>query len=347
MKVSERIIISIVLCLSLSAVFSNDLFAGTGKLRVLTTTPDLKYIAEFVGGDRVKADSLSRGSQDPHFVEAKPSYMVKARKADIFIRVGMALEAGYESLILDGSRNPGIQVGRRGYLDMSRGITPLEVPKGDIDRSLGDVHPQGNPHYWLDPLNAVIMADRIADRLAKLSPEDGRFFKSNARVFERKILNYLFGKELVDRVGGKDIADLARKDRLESFLRERDLGYMLGGWMKKMAPFKGRRIVTYHRSWPYFAHRFGLVVANELEAKPGISPGPRHIKLLIEQMRDEGITVILMEPFYNDKPALLVAEKTGAKVVKAANSVGGSEEAKDYFSLIDSIVRELTKALAP
>ena len=335
--------VSLYLCVALSS----NVFAGTGRLNVLTTTPDLKSIVEFVGGERVKADSLSRGSQDPHFVEAKPSYMIKARKADLFIRIGMDLEVGYESLILNGARNPGIQIGQPGHLDMSTGITPLEVPTGDINRSLGDVHPQGNPHYWLDPLNAVIMANRIAERLTQLSPEDGRFFENNARIFERRIYNRLFGNELVDKVGGKVLADLLREDRLEPFLKEKGLRAILGGWIKEMAPFKGRKIVTYHKSWPYFTHRFGLIIANELEAKPGISPGPRHINRLIKQIPDEGIAAILMEPFYDDKPALLVAKKTGAKVVKAANSVGGSKKAKDYFGLIDSIVRELAKVLAP
>ncbi len=346
-QVFNRITISIAVSLYLCVALSSNVFAGTGRLNVLTTTPDLKSIVEFVGGDRVKADSLSRGSQDPHFVEAKPSYMIKARKADLFIRIGMDLEVGYESLILNGARNPGIQIGQPGHLDMSTGITPLEVPTGDINRSLGDVHPQGNPHYWLDPLNAVTMANRVAERLAQLSPEDGRFFENNARVFERKIYNHLFGNELVDKVGGKVLADLLREDRLEAFLKEKGLGAILGGWIKEMAPFNGRKIVTYHKSWLYFAHRFGLVIANELEAKPGISPGPRHINRLIKQIPDEGIAAILMEPFYDDKPALLVAKKTGAKVVKAANSVGGSKKAKDYFGLIDSIVRELAKVLAP
>ena len=345
--VSNRIIISIAVSLYLCIALSSNVFAGTGRLNVLTTTPDLKSVVEFVGGDRVKADSLSWGSQDPHFVDAKPSSMIKARKADLFIRIGMELEAGYESLILNGARNPGIQAGQPGHLDMSTGITPLEVPTGDIDRSLGDVHPQGNPHYWLDPLNAVIMAHRIAERLARLSPEDGRFFKDNARHFERMIYVHLFGDELVDKIGGKVLAGLLREDRLEPFLKKKGRGAIPGGWINEMAPFKGRKIVAYHKSWLYFAHRFGLVIANELEAKPGISPGPRHINSLSKQMADEGISVILMEPFYDDRPALLVAKKTGATVVKAANSVGGSTEAKDYFTLIDSIVKELTKVLVP
>ena len=298
---------------------------------MLTTTPDLKSIIESVGGDRVKVDSLSRGSEDPHFVEAKPSYMIKARRADLFVRIGMELETGYESLILNGARNPKIQIGRAGHLDMSEDIRPLEVPTGNIDRSMGDVHPQGNPHYWLDPLNAVIMAKRIAGRLAELSPEDGEFFKSNARTFESEIYNRLFGTELTEKAGGRELAEMARKSRLDSFLKEKGLANTLGGWLKEMAPFKGSKIITYHKSWPYFTHRFGLVIANELEAKPGISPGPRHINILIKQMQDEGIGAILMETFYDDKPARLVGEKTGAKVAKAANSVGGSKDATDYF----------------
>ena len=272
-------------------------------IRVLTTTEDLKSIAETIGGDKIKVDSLARGYQDPHFVDAKPSFMIKAKNADLFIRIGLELEIGYEDPIIDGSRNQKIRIGAPGHLDASEGVSLLEVPTTTkIDRSMGDVHPMGNPHYWLDPENAGIMARNIAGRLSELSPEDAGYFQENLEAFDKKI------DEKMDE------------------------------WNKKMAPFKGNKIAAYHRSWPYFADRFGLVVAYELEPKPGIPPSPGHLKEVIDGIKRDNVKIILMEVFYDEKPARFVASRTGAGVVVVPNSVGGTKDAKDYISLIDTIV---------
>ncbi len=278
------------------------------KIRVVTTTSDLKSITEFVGGDRVKVASITAGYQDPHFVETKPSYMIKVRKADLFIRIGLELELAWESPIIEGSRNPKIKVGSIGHLDASDSIERLQVPTKKIDRSMGDIHPFGNPHYWLDPLNAKIIANNIARRLAKISPEDKDYFVQNAVQFSRKI---------------------------DEKMKE---------WNQKISPYKGNRIVTYHKSWPYFTRRFGLIVAEHLESKPGIPPSSRHILEVIKKMRADNINVILMEPFYSDKPANLIASKTGAKIIKIANSVGGMKGTDDYISLIDKIIEGLAVA---
>ncbi len=280
------------------------------KIQVLTTTSDLKSIAEFIGGDKVKVDSLAKGCQDPHFVEAKPSFMMKAKNADLFIRVGLELEIGYEELIIDGSRNPKIRIGQPGHLDASEGVLLLEVPTTTkIDRSMGDVHPMGNPHYWLDPLNAKIIAYNITKRLCEISPQNEAYFKQNLAEFNKKI-----DAKMIE-------------------------------WQGKLKPFNGQKIAIYHRSWPYFANRFGLVVACELEPKPGIPPSPGHLKEVIDVIKQENIKVILMEVFYDEKPAKFVSEQAGAKVVIVPNSVGGTKEAKDYFSLMDTIVDKLVKAL--
>lgn len=297
------------LILALSLFGTSDTYAKD-KLEILTTTTDLKSIAEFIGGDKVEIDSICKGYQDPHFVEAKPSFMLKAKRADLFIRVGLELEIGYEQLIIDGSRNSKIRVGQPGHLDASEGVYLLEVPTtAKIDRSMGDVHPMGNPHYWLDPLNAKVIASNIAERLSRLSPADEAYFKKNLLDFNRRI-----DEKLLE-------------------------------WKSKLAPFKGKEIAIYHRSWPYFANRFDLEVACELEPKPGIPPSPGHLKEVIEIIKQRDIKVILMEVFYDEKPAHFVAEQTGANVVVVPNSVGGTKEAKDYFSLIDTIVDELVKAL--
>jgi len=300
-------IIALPIIFMLCFLVSSNAYAKD-KLNVVTTTSDLKSIAEFIGGDKVEVDSISKGYQDPHFVEAKPSFMIKAKKADLFIRVGLELEIGYEELIINGSRNPKIRIGQIGHLDASEGALLLEVPTTTkIDRSMGDVHPMGNPHYWLDPLNAKVMASNIAERLSKLHPEDETYFKRNLSDFNHKI-----DEKLIE-------------------------------WKNKLAPFKGEKIAVYHRSWPYFVNRFGLEITCELEPKPGIPPSPEHLKDVIEKIKEADVKVILMEVFYDEKPGQFVAERTGAKVVIVPNSVGGTKEAKDYFSLMDIIIDKLVQ----
>lgn len=297
-----KIFISILLYLSVASF----LYAESSKMKVLTTTEDLKSIAEYIGGDKVTVDSLAKGYQDPHYLEAKPSFMIKAKNADLFIRVGLELEIGYEELIIDGSRNQKIRIGNPGHLDASEGVYLLEVPiTTKVDRSMGDVHPMGNPHYWLDPENVKIVARNIANRLSELSPENAGYFQENLKAFDKK------------------------------------MDEKMAEWNKKMAPFKGKKIAIYHRSWPYFVDRFGLVIACELEPKPGIPPSPAHLKEVIDIINRDKISVILMEVFYDEKPAQFVESRTGARAVVVPNSVGGTKEAADYFSLIDTIIDKL------
>lgn len=283
---------------------------GKDVINVLTTTEDLKSITEAIGGDKVKVDSLARGYQDPHFVAAKPSFMMKAKNADLFMVIGLELEIGYEELIINGSRNQKIRIGQPGYLDVSEGVNLLGVPTTTrIDRSMGDVHPMGNPHYWLDPENVKIVAYNIANRLSELSPGNAQCFQENLAAFDKK------------------------------------MDEKMAEWNKKMGPFKGRKIAIYHRSWPYFVDRFGLVTVCELEPKPGIPPSPAHLKEVIDIMKRDKVGVILMEVFYDEKPAQFVAGQTGAKVIVVPNSVGGIKEAKDYFSLVDMIIGKLVEGL--
>jgi len=300
----RRIIILLALLLGLSG------FAyGKDVINVLTTTEDLKSITEAIGGAKVKVDSLARGYQDPHFVAAKPSFMMKAKNADLFMVIGLELEIGYEELIINGSRNQKIRIGQSGYLDVSEGVNLLEVPTTTkIDRSMGDVHPMGNPHYWLDPENVKMVAYNIAKRLSELSPGNAPYFQENLASFNKK------------------------------------MDEKMAEWNKKMEPFKGRKIAIYHRSWPYFVDRFGLVVACELEPKPGIPPSPTHLKEVIDIMKRDKVGVILMEVFYDEKPAQFVAGQTGAKVIVVPNSVGGTKDANDYFSLMDTIINKLADA---
>jgi len=301
----RKVIILLTLLLGLSGIAY-----GKDVINVLTTTEDLKSITEIIGGAKVKVDSLARGYQDPHFVAAKPSFMMKAKNADLFMVIGLELEIGYEELIINGSRNQRIRIGQQGYLDVSEGVNLLEVPTTTkIDRSMGDVHPMGNPHYWLDPENVKMVAYNIAKRLSELSPDNAPYFQENLASFDKKIASKMIE------------------------------------WKEKIAPFKGEKIAVYHRSWPYFADRFGLLVACELEPKPGIPPSPGHLKNVIDIMKRDNVKIILMEVFYDEKPAQFVAAQTGAKVIIVPNSVGGTKEAKDYIGLIDTIVDKLVSGL--
>lgn len=300
----------VIIFLTVFLILGSNVY-GKNVINVLTTTEDLKSVTEAIGGDKVKADSLGRGYQDPHFIDAKPSFMMKAKNADLFIRVGLELEIGYEDLIIDGSRNKKIRIGEPGHLDASEGVGLLEVPTtARVDRSMGDVHPMGNPHYWLDPENMRIVAGNIARRLSELSPGNKKYFEDNLAAFNKKM-------------DGK-----------------------MAEWSKEMEPFRGSPIAIYHRSWPYFVDRFGLVVACELEPKPGIPPSPAHLKEVIDIMKRDKVGVILMEVFYDEKPAQFVADQTGAKVIIVPNSVGATKEANDYFSMMDTIVDKLSEALS-
>jgi ABC-type Zn uptake system ZnuABC Zn-binding protein ZnuA len=298
------------ICLLLGAAFAIEPHQcnAKDKLNIVTTTTNLASIAESVGGEHVSVTSLGSGDEDPHFIEAKPSYMIKAKKADLWIRVGLELEIGYEGLILQGSRNPRIQINTPGHLDASEGILNLDVPTEKVDRSMGDVHPLGNPHYWMDPYNGKVIAQNICRRLKQLDPEHASDYDRNLEAFISKL----------DKATEK--------------------------WRSQLKPFEHSKIVFYHRSWPYFTNRFNLDIAAELEPKPGIPPGPGHILDVINTMKSQNVKVILMEPFYNKGDAEAVANKTGAKVVVVPNAVNG--EVKDYISMLDNVVNKLTAALS-
>ena len=341
LAIADRSCLMLTFCVT---VFSAVSVQGSDKLQVVTITTDLAALARAVGGDNVEVTAIATGYEDPHFIAAKPSYMMAARKADLWIRVGLELEIGYEELILDGSRNAKIRVSTPGHLDASDGVLRLEVPTQRIDRSMGDIHPLGNPHYWLDPLNGRIVAKSIGKRLERLAPEHAEYFKEQTASFQRELDERMFGRELVAKIGGGKLWALLLKGRLDKVLQKPGQP-ALGGWLGTMRPHAGRRVVTYHRSWSYFVHRFGLVVTDELEPKPGIPPSPGHVADVVKRVKAEGAKVLLMEPFYSRKAPDLVASETGISVVECANSVGGQAEATDYLTMIDNVVTRLSTAL--
>lgn len=328
----------------LLAIVSSNLAAAPKQLNVVATTSDLATIARSIGGEHVNVQSICTGKQDPHFLDAKPSYILMARDADLWISVGMELEVGWEPAVLDSARNPSIREGARGHLDASENVLRREVPKKRITRAMGDVHPMGNPHYWLDPLNGRILAGDIADRLCALDPQNSEHFQQNLAVFRKELDERMFGEELVSEVGGSRLWTLELKGELEDYLAGHDLTDKMDGWAGRIRSLAGTKIVTHHQLWTYFADRFHLKVVDTLEPKPGIPPSSSHLAEVMEIAKAQEVPLILISPLYTRKAADLVASRTGAKVVVCASSVGGQKEVDDYLALFDNAVDRLTEA---
>ena len=313
------------------------------KLNVVTTTSDLAAIARIVGGDKAEVMSLATGKEDPHHIAAKPSYMMAVRKADLWIRTGMELEIGYEPLILDGSRNTRIRIGTRGHLDASTGVIRLEVPTQKIDRSMGDIHPQGNPHYMLDPLNGRIVAKTIAARMAELKPEHASYFNERLKAFRLELDKRMFGPELVEKIGGGKLWALVLKGKLDQVLKQPGMP-VLGGWLGTMRPHAGTKVIPYHRNWSYFFHRFGLVVPIEVEPKPGIPPSTVHLSRVLQQVKQTPPRAILRAAYQDPKAADWLHDRSGIPVIELPYTVGGNDAATDLFKLFDVTLQLLEGA---
>jgi ABC-type Zn uptake system ZnuABC Zn-binding protein ZnuA len=288
---------------------TGSLAQAQSKLNVVTTTEDLASIAREVGGDRIAVESISRGYQDPHFVEAKPSFILRLQRADLLIVVGRELEVGWLPPLINQSRNAKVQPGGAGYLDASTQAHILDLPTGQVTRAMGDVHPLGNPHYWLDPENGKAIAKEIAAKLGELRPNDRAVFDQRLNDFTSRL-------------------DAAEKR-----------------WLAQLAPYKGAKVVTYHRSYPNFADRFGLDVIGYVEPRPGIPPTPQHTLDLINEMKRQNVKVVLVEPYFDLKTPNSIGRETGAQVLVMPPSVGGTKEITDYFKLFDYDVNLLATAL--
>ncbi len=292
--------------------------AEAKKLQVITTLTDLAELTQEVGGDKVDVEALAKGYQDPHFVEPKPSFLLKLRHADLLVLVGLDLEIGWLPPLITQSGNGKIQPGGQGYLDASQFSQILEIPGGNLTRAEGDVHPLGNPHYWLDPDNGRRIAKGIAAKLAEMDPPDQAYFQQREQDFEKR---------------------LAREQDFEKRLAEAEKR-----WEAQMAPYRGRKIVTYHRSWPNFAKHFGLDVIGYVEPRPGIPPTPSHTLELVNLMKRENVKIELIEPYFDLKTPNSIASMTNGKVVQIMPSVGGKPEITDYFKLFDYDINLLIQA---
>jgi ABC-type Zn uptake system ZnuABC Zn-binding protein ZnuA len=278
-------------------------------LKVVTTTADLAALAREVGGERVVVTPLANPTQDPHLVDAKPSYIVQVNKADVLIAVGRELEIGWLPSLNTSARNAKVQPGGPGYLDASTNVKILEIPSGQITRAMGDVHPQGNPHYWLDPANGRIIARTIKEKFSTLAPADTAYFEQRYADFDKR------------------------------------LGAAEKKWDAMLAPYKGAKLVTYHRSWPNFMERWGLNVMGYVEPKPGIPASPSHIIQLIDDMKRQNVKLIVMEPYFSPKTPASIASRVGGTVLVLAPSVGAVKEAGDYIQLFDYNVGKLADAM--
>lgn len=283
------------------------LVAGPAQaaLRVVSTIPTLGSIAQEIGGDRIDVTSLGRGNQDPHFVEPKPSLMVRLNRADLLLHVGLELEIGWLPPLLTGARNPKVLPGGPGNLDCSVAIPLLDIPVGKVDRSMGDVHPQGNPHYWLPPQNARLLAREIAARLTLLDPEGAAAYARGLAAFEAKV---------------------SAKEQQ---------------WAPLVARLRGTKVATYHKSWSYVSQWLGLTEVGYVEPKPGIPPDLDHLFRLIQQMKQQGATLLLMEDFYNKATAQLVAEKSGARLAVLPTDVGARPELTSWSEVVEAVLKEL------
>jgi len=289
----------------LSGLFSN---AWAGRIKVVTTTTDLKSIAELIGGDKVSASSIATGYQNPHFVDPKPSYIISLSQADLFVTVGLDLETGWSPQLLSSSRNTKIQKGANGYVDASTGVSLYQVPNA-ANRAEGDIHIYGNPHYWLDPMNGKQIARNIANGLEKVDPANKDYYEKNLADFNKKI-------------------DDKMKD-----------------WQTKMAAYKGTKIIAYHNEWVYFEKRFGLEIVDFMEPKPGIPPTPSQLVKVIGEVKSNKIKVIISSPYFTTSSSDVVTKQTGSRALTLATSVGAFESIKNYYDLFDYNIKQLTDAL--
>jgi len=272
------------------------------KVRIVASSPDLASIAEIIGGDEVEVKSISKGTMNPHYVEVLPSYMIKVKRADIYLRVGMDSDI-WAQKIIDGSRNGNLLI-----VDCSRGVTTENVPTGRVDASMGDLHPRGNPHYWLDPENGLIIAENIVAALDQVDSDNAEHYRQGLERFRSEF-------------------EAAKKR-----------------WAARAAAVDGMKIVTYHDTWPYFSRAFGVAVVGFVEPLPGIEPTPSHTAKTVELVKSLDVGLIGVEPYFSMRTPESIARQTGAEVVVLPTSVGGVEEATDYFRLFDAILTRLSQA---
>lgn len=283
-------------------------WATHAALNVVTSTEDLAALTQAIGGSAVNVKTLTRGTADPHFAQAKPSMIRDVYQADLLVVVGAELEVGWMPALLQSARNSKVQPGKPGYLDLSTAVTLLNKPAGPVTRDMGDVHVAGNPHYWLDPNNGVLMARAIAQRLSQLDSAHAKDYERELAAFEQQAHN------------------------------------KIAAWKTALAPLAGKAVIAYHTSFVYLANAFGFRIAAEVEPKPGIASSAAYLAQLIARIKEQQIGVLIMEPYYEQRSAKYLSEQTGVRVAVLPQSVGATPRIKTYFDLFDAIVAALKNA---
>lgn len=324
--------------------------AADPPVRVVTTLEVLADLARRVGGDRVSVEALARGYQDPHYVDPTPALMASVRDADLFVEIGLQLEI-WSTRILDGAGNPNVRPGMPGHVYASDGVERLERPSS-LSRTQGDLHPDGNPHIWMDPLNAIPMAQDIRDGLKRVDPEGSDAYDRNFAQFVDELHRALYGPELVQLFGERAglLDRLTREGHLTEVLGQRTyegrpLLDRLGGWMARARPLQGQPVVFYHSQWPYFAARFGIRIVGHVEERPGIEPGPAYLQDLVQLMRNEHVRVLGRVVYFPEGVCRQCAEEAGAVVVDLPSDVNGVPEASDYFRMMGVVIDRLVAAV--
>lgn len=316
-----------------------------GVLKVCCATTDLGSISKEVGGDQVEVTTFVKGPEDPHFIEAKPGFVKALSEADFFVVIGMELEIGWAPVLLQNCRNKNVLVGNPGYVDVSSVIKALETPAGTVDRSMGDIHAQGNPHYLSDPLNGLKAAGLLRDRFTDKRPDKKEYFAKRFEDFRSRIGTALVGEALAKKYNFEKLALLGEQGKLVAFLKSQKDDTALGGWLGRLAPYYGAKVIADHNLWPYFSKRFGIEVVGFLEPKPGIAPTTKHLSEVIGLMKAQGVKAILSVPYFDSRHAEIVVKATNAKIAALAHQSGGRNGTGDYITFVDYNVKQLATAL--
>jgi ABC-type Zn uptake system ZnuABC Zn-binding protein ZnuA len=331
-----------------AAVASAPAHGADDKLNICCTVRSIGSIAESIGGDDCVVTTFAKGSENPHYIDARPSMVKTLSSADVFIEQGLELEVGWAPVILGQARNTKVLPGAAGFIDVSTVISPMELPSGPVDRSMGDVHPAGNPHFMTDPWNGILVARLIRDKLDELRPSAKTSFDARCAAFEKSICVALVGEKLANQYPTDAIGKLAQLNetgKLKEFLAKQGKLADLGGWLGMLLPFAGTKVVSDHNQWVYFGRRFGLEFAGYLEPKPGLTPTTAHLGDLVKLVPAQGVKIIFASPGFDPKSGEFMASKTGAKFLILAHEVGALAGADSYIQMIDYDVKQITSAL--
>jgi ABC-type Zn uptake system ZnuABC Zn-binding protein ZnuA len=341
MKTPTTVLLSFVIT-ALAAMAAAPAAAAPKKVSVVTTLNVLAALARDIGGDRVTVAALAKPNQDPHTLVAKPTFKLAAKNANLFVEIGLGLDI-WGSAVTDASGNPEIQTGQKGRVVAADGVTTRELP-ATLSKAWGDIHPYGNPHVWLDPVNAKQIAANIAAGLTRVDPDGTAVYAANLKAFGDKIDDMLYGHALVAEYGASKLERLSRRNELIDYLKSKNTYDKLGGWLKRAEPLRGLKIITYHKTWVYFCERFGIEIRGEIEEKPGIPPSQDYLATLINKIKADGIKVLFIDTIYPAKDGQYIADKTGAKIVSSPIDVGGAPGTDDYVSLINTLLDRILAA---